>query len=300
MSYYCPFVRRHLSRYLDAELCDRRAAAVERHLVVCRSCQRELDALVATTRIVAAGRKATPPADAWPRLQNRLAERGERGFSESGPRLSAPPRVVEGRRWFPLLAAAAVVVLAVGAAFAFPRLASLFRPGTALAHEIAIDSFLDGYSEHRFDLAGEFASRYRVRVIDVEEARRLCPSGLAPAEELPTGYRLTRVMSLSTDTCNGLVLEYHRGERCLAVIQASGGHPLAWGSIRHEPRDIGAVRFEVHERTGSGGVLVHQGRRVSLIVVGTCETPVLGEVATFLANRLERAATAQRGLGTEN
>jgi hypothetical protein len=108
------------------------------------------------------------------------------------------------------------------------------------------------------------------------------------------------VMALSTDICRGLVLEYHRGDRCLAVIQAPSGHPIAWGSIRHEPRTIGTVLFEVHERTGSGGVLVHQGRCASLIVVGTCETPVLGEVAAFLAARLESAATAQGSYGAGN
>jgi hypothetical protein len=299
MSPNCPFIRRQLSRYLDAELCDRRAAAVERHLANCRSCQRELDAYVAAARFVAAGREATPPADAWSHLEARLTERGVRGFSESGPRLRAAARIGERPFWNRRLAAAAVVVLAAGAVFAFPRLTDLFSPRAALAHEIAIDSFLAGYSEHRFDLEGEFATTYRVRVIDVEQARRLCPSGLPPAEELPAGYRLTRVMALSTDTCRGLVLEYHRGDRCLAVIQAPSGHPLAWGSIQHEPRSIGTALFEVHEATGSGGVLVHQGRLASLIVVGTCETPVLGEVASFLAGRLERAAITQSRLGLE-
>jgi len=299
MSPNCPFIRRHLSRYLDAELCDRRAAAVERHLANCRSCQRELDAFVAAARFVAAGREATPPADAWSRLEARLTERGVHGFSEIGPRLSSTARVGEGRFLDRRLAVAAVVVLAVGAALAFPRLTALFSPRVALAHEIAIDSFLAGYSENRIDLKGEFATLYRVRVIDIEQARRLCPSGLPPAEELPAGYRLTRVMALSTDICRGLVLEYHRGDRCLAVIQAPGGHPLAWGSIQHESRTIGTALFEVHERSGSGGVLVHQGRLASLIVVGTCGTPVLGEVASFLAGRLERAATAQGRLGLE-
>ncbi len=297
MSPNCPFIRRQLSRYLDAELCDRRAAAVERHLANCASCQRELDALVAATRFVASGREASPPADAWSRLEARLTERGVHGFGETGLRFRTAARIGGRPFWDRRLAAAAVVVLVAGSLLAFPRLRTLFVPRAALAHEIAIDSFLAGYSEHRFDLEGEFATTYRVRVIDVEQARRLCPSGLPPAEELPAGYRLTRVMALSTDTCRGLVLEYHRGDRCLAVIQAPSGHPLTWGSIPHEPRSIGSALFEVHEQTGSGGVLVHQGRLASLIVVGTCETPVLGEVASFLASRLEHAVTAQARLG---
>jgi hypothetical protein len=287
MSLDCPFVRRLLSRYLDAELSDRRSAAVERHLSQCRSCQRELDAFVAASRFVATGREVDTPDDAWPRLESRLSEHGISGFGDPSAHRMAVGRVVEAHLWSRRLAVAAILVLAVGATLVIPRLRAVFAPGEALAHEISVPSFLAGYTEHRLDLEAEFAHLYRVREIDIEQARQLCPAGKGPAIELPAGYRLTRVMTLSTDTCTGLVLEYHRGDRCLAVVQAPGGHPIAWGSIVHDDRRIGPNHFEVHEDPMRGKVLVHEGRALSLMVVGTCDTQVLGEVATFLTARAE-------------
>ncbi|MHC4179045.1 MAG: anti-sigma factor family protein, partial [Planctomycetota bacterium] len=115
MSPSCPLIRRLLSRYMDAELSDRQSAQVERHLTVCPTCQRELDAYVDTARFLAGEEDPEVPRNAWSRLATALQAYGVPGFGQPVA-LSSPTRGETSPFRMRVLAVAAVVLLAVGLA----------------------------------------------------------------------------------------------------------------------------------------------------------------------------------------
>jgi hypothetical protein len=298
MSIGCPLVRRLLSQYLDAELSHRRAAQVERHLAACPDCQGELDAYVETVRFMAGGDAPDAPANAWDRMAATLAVRGVPGFAPPGVRPAGASRQVTAPFRIRVMAVAAVLLVAVGLAVSFPRLLQTLGPQQALAHEIDVESFWGGMSDSRVDLGSAFAKAYKLRVVDADQAKRACPAGKGPASELPDGFTLTRSMTIQTDCCPGMALEYRRGDNWLTVVQIASHHPMNWGHLSHETRQIGMMECEIHEERDLCG-LVHAGTAVNVFVAGNADPQVLEEVASFLATRAESGAAGSASLNQQ-
>lgn len=93
-----------LSAYLDGELPPRRRRAVERHLTGCTTCAERLEGLRRAQASVRAAPPSAPPAEAWARLRERMAEPAQ-----------APAPVPARRRAAAWGAAAAAVLLAAAA-----------------------------------------------------------------------------------------------------------------------------------------------------------------------------------------
>lgn len=298
MSIGCPLVRRLLSQYLDAELSHRRAAQVERHLASCPDCQGELDAYVETVRFMAAGDAPDAPTDAWDQMAATLTVRGVPGFAPPGVRPAGVSSRVTAPFRMRLMAVAAVALLAVGLAVSFPRLLQTLVPQQVLAHEIDVGSFLAGMNDSRVDVGSAFAKAYNLRVVEADQAKRACPAGKGPASELPDGFTLTRSMTIQTDCCLGLALEYRRGDNWLTIVQIPSHHPMNWGQLSHETRQIGMMECEIYEEPNLSG-LVHAGTAVNVFVTGNSDPQVLGEVASFLATRAESGVTGNAPLNQQ-
>ena len=292
MSISCPLVRRLLSRYLDAELSDRKAARVDRHLAVCPSCQRELDMYVETVRFVEEAATPDVPGGAWDRIAAQLSARGIPGFGPPGARAARVHQAGPSFRVRPIAVAAAVLA-AVGLAFSFPSLLATFGPQPALAHEIDIEAFWNGLDleEECLDLEGFFAKVYQLRVADSEEVRKACAAGEGPASELPAGFTLTRSMLIQTDCCAGMALEYRSGDNWLAIVQIPSHHPMAWNGLPYEVRRVGTTEFQVHGEEALWSLILN-GNTVNVLVAGDSDLQVLGRVATFLVARAESAVSS--------
>src|SRR5450759_116055 len=89
----CREVKEALVPYLDCEVWRSERTLMDAHLAGCESCERELGALSSSRRRVAgslrnAAAQASPSAQAWSRLQERLAAeaRGEQRRPSLRPR----------------------------------------------------------------------------------------------------------------------------------------------------------------------------------------------------------------------
>lgn len=285
MRWECLRVRRQLSRYMDAELSDRSAARIERHLIICRSCQRELDDLVETARFVSEERAVVPPEGVWDRIESRLIRAGVTGYGAAA-RQGAGAAPLSHRLGLRLALGGAVLGL-IGV-FGLPRLLPTAAPRAALAHAIDVQELIGELRSHRFDERAGFWNTYRVELTSPAKAARACPAGKPPAPEVPAGFVLDRSMVFQTDCCLGLLLEYTRGDTRVYVVQIPKHHPMDWGTETYVIRTIGMDSFEVHEEPGLRGV-VHNGAAINLLVAGDTDSEVLGEVATYLNTRAESA-----------
>jgi len=77
-----------LSEYLDGELATAEHAELERHLLTCAECARDLDALRQVALRARALPNAGPAADLWPAIQRRIARSPRRVFAL--PRFELP------------------------------------------------------------------------------------------------------------------------------------------------------------------------------------------------------------------
>ena len=110
----CPHMEVRLNEYVDGTLADRDRAGVDAHLAECAGCR----AAVAELRDLVAGARTLPtsiePArDLWGGIASRLGKR----------------ETVNGKRWLRVaLAAAAVIVIAVGLYRLLPTSTVFYRP----------------------------------------------------------------------------------------------------------------------------------------------------------------------------
>ena len=166
-----PWPGRHVSRiltvYADGLLPPGEARRVSAHLAGCPRCRQALEEVRFSSGVM---RQLTPmhaPADLWPRIAADLAR---------SPLPAAAP-------WFPRVAAAAFVVLAVAAAWTW-------RPGEAGSWTVA--HTLDGRTTTTAVAAGEWVqttgqSRARILVggigtVDVEPDTRVRLGAIGPEE----------------------------------------------------------------------------------------------------------------------
>jgi anti-sigma factor RsiW len=127
----CELVERDLDAYLDGELAPESSAVVREHVRTCAACRRQLAGREALARLV----RGAPYYSAPQGLQTRVLAQSTR--SNSVRRLLA-------------LAAAAVVVLAVGASIALWRPASSL--GAAVADEVVNSHVRSLMANHLFDV----------------------------------------------------------------------------------------------------------------------------------------------------
>jgi predicted anti-sigma-YlaC factor YlaD len=110
-----------LDEWVDGTLSDAERRDVEVHLATCPACRREEERLrELLTHAAALPRSVAPPRDLWPGIADRIGRRRDWAW----PRLTA---------WTPALAAAALVVVALGAMF-------FGRPAPAPVHTVVIPS----------------------------------------------------------------------------------------------------------------------------------------------------------------
>ena len=116
----CPEMEVRLNEYVDGTLAARERAAVEAHLAECAGCRAAIVELRALVTAAAALPKSIPPKrDLWGDIARRLGKR-ERG---NGKRVWR-----ERAFWRRALAAAAVLVIALGIYRLLPPITAHYRP----------------------------------------------------------------------------------------------------------------------------------------------------------------------------
>lgn len=115
-----------LSDYVDDELTPDEHAALERHLTECAACEAAVAGLRRVTLRAGALTEREPQRDLWPGIAARI------GLANGEMEVVTPPRA-PARRWaftlsLPQLAAAAVLLLAVGAGATWLSLGTSRRP----------------------------------------------------------------------------------------------------------------------------------------------------------------------------
>jgi len=116
----CPEMEVRLNEYVDGTLAARERAAVEAHLAECAGCRAGIVELRALVTAAAALPKSVPPKrDLWGDIARRLGKR-ERG---NGKRVWR-----ERAFWRRALAAAAVLVIALGIYRLLPPITAHYRP----------------------------------------------------------------------------------------------------------------------------------------------------------------------------
>jgi anti-sigma factor RsiW len=120
-----------LSDYVDDELAPAEREALERHLAECTACEATVAGLRRVKLRAGALAERGPQHDLWPAIAGRI------GLA-SGELEVVTPRRVPARRWaftlsLPQLAAAAVLLLAVGAGATWLSLGTSQRPAAAVA-----------------------------------------------------------------------------------------------------------------------------------------------------------------------
>jgi hypothetical protein len=285
MTWQCPLVRKDLSRYFDAELGDRRSARIERHLDRCPQCRRELDKLVETVHFVAHERPVPPPQEGWRTLATALwSGQQESDASPAGRPLFSGRHRTSTRKL--VLAAAAVLLMAV----AVPLGLRLMTPTRALAHEVDLSLLLSDLRHRTFTPAGTFWRVYGVEEIDRTLVGDACPSGYYFPPELPAGFVLKRSLLFKTDCCPGLMLEYHRADHYLIIVQVSAHHPMHWGDLPCRVVQFDQISFEVQDHPLLSAVAC-TGGPVNLFVAGNIEPDLLGAVASHMHRHTETAAS---------
>jgi hypothetical protein len=128
-------VTRQLSAYADGELNSAERGAVDRHLAECAECRKALEDITAVKDWAPTYRGMPPARDLWRSIGSRL---GTRPIGSGAMKPAWPGRRVSVR--IPLLAAAAVALLVLGAAATRLFNAKQQNPGTANRGDAVIDA----------------------------------------------------------------------------------------------------------------------------------------------------------------
>ncbi len=140
---------RYLTAYADGELSARMRRKIERHLGACGSCSRELDSIVATTRVL---KHASPPSVSEARWRvfrselSRSLDRIDREEVVRGPR-GLGELVFGANRRMVLAVAGACAVVAVAAVLLGPASQVFLRSGGGNECTVdSIESYAAGYT----------------------------------------------------------------------------------------------------------------------------------------------------------
>ena len=144
----CPDMEATLNEYVDSTLSVLQREAVDEHLAQCTGCR---DALAELRRLVAGARQLppsiTPPRDFWPVIGRRIGQRATWNLQRVW--------------WRGALAAAAVLVIALGLYRLLPPSTAHYRPAGEWAGWAAVQADFDRASD---DLSHIFAAeRGRLR-----------------------------------------------------------------------------------------------------------------------------------------
>ena len=144
----CPDMEATLNEYVDSTLAVLQREAVDEHLAQCTGCR---DALAELRRLVAGARQLppsiTPPRDFWPVIGRRIGQRATWNLQRVW--------------WRGALAAAAVLVIALGLYRLLPPSTAHYRPAGEWAGWAAVQADFDRASD---DLSHIFAAeRGRLR-----------------------------------------------------------------------------------------------------------------------------------------
>ncbi len=144
----CPDMEATLNEYVDSTLAVLQREAVDEHLAQCTGC---CDALAELRRLVAGARQLppsiTPPRDFWPVIGRRIGQRATWNLQRVW--------------WRGALAAAAVLVIALGLYRLLPPSTAHYRPAGEWAGWAAVQADFDRASD---DLSHIFAAeRGRLR-----------------------------------------------------------------------------------------------------------------------------------------
>jgi hypothetical protein len=110
----CDNYKQDLSAYVDGELDAAPRADLEEHIAECKDCREELQKLRKLTAVL----QGTPRAKAPPSLARRIADAAKSEHE---------PKILRIRRWVPLIATAAVIMLAAVIGFSARRESETYR-----------------------------------------------------------------------------------------------------------------------------------------------------------------------------
>ena len=249
----CAEVRERLGEYHDGELDADVRRAVEAHLSQCADCGRELAAIRALAKGIAAAEPAEVPSGLWPAIEQRLA--GAQG-----------PTTLRTLRWRPLATAAAVAIAILGG--------WLWSGGpgvqTAAAHEIDFAPLLNRVGSDLERGVDALLERYGGRAITLAEAEKIMTVRVHPPEELPGGLRLAAMHLLNMGGHESLALRFAGPSGQLLVMQCPPGMVKRYGGRECRPCQVGPRAGEVVSE-GAWRLVHTESENVCICVVSTLD-----------------------------
>ncbi len=226
---HCQQIREQLGPWIDGELPQTQAAAIEAHLRACDACRREADILRRIVRTLAAvDRESDLPetvrAAVWQRIETTLDAR-----QPAPPAL--PDRPPQPRIWRllrPTLAAAAILVAVGLGTYSF-----LATNGPAIAAEIDLRPFLEQSGRDISAGLNALMQRYGGREVSPEALARQVRLRVHLPEKLPLGLRLDSAYLLHMGhhhRAAALLLRGRAGQ--LLLIQCPGGTKKELGNVQ--------------------------------------------------------------------
>lgn len=247
----CARAREKLGPYVDGELPDGEAHALQEHVRDCPDCTAELgriEALVRQLERAAGPSEIHAPTFLWADIEARL-EWGATQTAHHGRKITYPRRPTWVTRFLrrPLAAAASLGLLIGGGV----TVAFLVQGSAQKAQAAAIDYavLLDGLAQDADAAVDRFLRHYSAEPIAPKSAPAAVPGlSFRLPPELPGGYRQEAVYRVRFGTAEGVVGRYRRASEPLVVFF-------------HPP--IGQTRLGVH-RESECHVAGREGQRVEV------------------------------------
>jgi hypothetical protein len=244
----CQSVKDKSGLLVDAELPVAEREAVERHLVHCDACRKELRAVKEIALILASPPDAVLPDTLWPAIEQRLDEPARHSFALRS-------------RW-PL---AAAVALAVGAGL----FAVVSRGSRLEASSLDFRLLLDEVQIDAQAAFTRFLDRHGAEKVSASQARRDGANlSLGLPDVLPGDFRLQSVYRFRIAGQAGFAAIYDREGEFLGAVF----HPLVkeeeFGTYKDQPCTVGQYRG--HKVQAGEWALIHVTGRPRCGCAGVC------------------------------
>jgi len=268
----CNQARDRLGELLDGELPPPLRDEVERHVEGCPACRRELQALRALAAALRPAPKASLPPGLWAAIERRLEAPPQAGGASRAARMTPTPRAARLRlvRWRPL-AAAAVLVLAVGAAWLWNK---PLEPA-AVAAQIDFRPLLE-QAEGNIEAGVQALLRaHGGEPITPQEAARQMTMRVHVPAKLPGELRWKSMHVLNMGEHHRSLAFYLDGPRGqLLLLQCPAGTRKEYGNRECIACQVGGQEGHV-VRAGPLRLMHFESPNVCVCVVSTLEETVL-------------------------
>lgn len=261
----CDEVQELLGQLIDEELDDDNRRDVESHIEDCAACRGEHVVLQSLTVDLAQPPDAPVPPGLWAAIEERLDREPLPLSSPDEP--TAPGVAIQHRqRWRPL-AAAAIIVLAVGLSWG---LFNLPGTSTALAHTIDFGPLLNQVGDDLERGLAVWLEAYGGRPTTLEEASETMKVRVHPPESLPGDMELKSTHMLKMGDHPSLTLHFSGPGGQMLVMQCAPGMRKDYGGRDCLPCQVGSRPGQI-VREGPWRLVHVESDNVCICVVSTLD-----------------------------